>query len=72
MQGRQRKKEVGKNMKVNLTAMRQKNGGNISGISYSPRGRAVDKSPSQGGRRGGLFKQTLMFLHPEEMVKSPI
>jgi len=45
--------EKGRKMKVNLAAIRQKDGGNISGISYSPRGRAVDKSPpSPGGRMG--------------------
>ena len=36
---------------MNLTAMRQKDGGNISGISYGPRGRAVDESPPPQGRR---------------------
>lgn len=50
-------------MKVNLTTMRQKDGANISGISYSLRGRAVDKSPpSHGARRGWVLKVSLMFL----------
>lgn len=39
-------------------------GAGVSGISYGPRGRAVDKSPSyQGSRRGEGFKVSLMFLN---------
>lgn len=71
-----KKKGRGRKMKVNLTAMRQKDGGNISGISYGPRGRAVDKSPPPQGRgRGeGLFKVSLMFLDliQKKIVKFPI
>lgn len=46
--------------------------GNISGISYGPRGRVVDKLPQpQGSRRGGVFKVSPMFLDfdPEEIVQ---
>lgn len=57
------KRERSRKMKANVTAMRQKDGGDLSGISYGPRGRAVDKSPSpRGSRRGGVFKVSLVFL----------